>query len=234
VRTRFLLSLLFTPVLAVLGGGAASAQSSTDGFATGVPANVSPLRPIASHMAFEGSEAFATWSSADMVTSVAVLDGQLQVGSGQPVNEPTLFVEYVSEETDPTTGTRWLTVLSGTPSLEPSQFGIDDQLRNAFVNANLTLQGVRCAPPDLEPCQSFTADATVSVTWTGHDKIVPSFYVSRDIGQDFRYVFRAQGTLREATADGSITGDVDLISGPTDIAYIARTSNSDILWIRQR
>jgi len=59
-------------------------------------------------MAFEGKQAFATWLSADMVTSVAVLDGQLQVGSGRPVNEPTLFVEHVSEETDPTTGTRWL------------------------------------------------------------------------------------------------------------------------------
>jgi hypothetical protein len=184
-------------------------------------------------MAFEGKEAFATWPSAEMATSVAVLDGQLQVGSGRPVNEPTLFVEHVSEETDPTTGTRWLTVLSGTPSLESSQFVIDDQLRNAFVNANLSLQGIRCALPDLEPCQSFTADVTVSVMWTGHDKIVPSFYVFRDIGQDFRYVFRTQGTLREATADGSITGDVDLISGATDIAYIARTSNSDILWIRQ-
>jgi hypothetical protein len=52
-------------------------------------------------MAFEGKEAFATWSSAQMVTSVAVLDGQLQVGSRRPVNEPTLFVEHVSEETRP-------------------------------------------------------------------------------------------------------------------------------------
>jgi hypothetical protein len=38
--------------------------------------------------------------------------------------------------------------------------------------------------------------------------------------------------LREADADGSITGDVDLTAGATEMAYIARTSNSDIEWIR--
>jgi hypothetical protein len=44
-------------------------------------------------------------------------------------------------------------------------------------------------------------------------------------------VFRAEGTLRKATADGSITEGIDLISGGTKIAYSARTSNSDTLWI---
>jgi hypothetical protein len=145
---------------------------------------------------------------------------------------PTLFVDHLAEQVDPATGAGSLTFFSGSAPLEPSQFDIDDQLGKAFVNAGLTLHGARCVLPDLEQCEWLSADVTVAVRWTGHDTIVPSLYVYRDIEDDLRYVFRAEGTLREADADGSITGDVDLTAGATEIAYIARTSNSDIEWIR--
>jgi hypothetical protein len=38
--------------------------------------------------------------------------------------------------------------------------------------------------------------------------------------------------MSQATADGSITGNVDLISGPSTFAEIDRSSNSEILWMR--
>jgi hypothetical protein len=163
---------------------------------------------------------------------VAVLDAQLQQDGGQPVNEPTLFVDHLSVQVDPATGTGSFTVLGATVPLEPGQFGIDGQLRNAFVTKDITLEGATCTLPEGEECEYFTADVSVSVTWTGQDGITASAYVFRTIENDFRYVFRAQGILREATAEGSITGDVNLISGPSDYADIGRTSNSDILWMR--
>lgn len=187
---------------------------------------------ITEHRSFEGSEAFAIWFADNAQTTVAVLDGQRKAGSGKPFRVRTLFVDHASVEVDPATGASWLTFLSGTPPLEPSQSGIGDDLRHAFVDAALTLQGARCLLPELEQCEWLTADVTVSVTWTGHDKILTSFDIFRIIEDDFRFVLRAQGTMREATADGSIAGAVDLIAGPTEIAHIARTSHSDILWIR--
>jgi hypothetical protein len=226
------MSLVLAPMLAVLPCSAAYAQS-TDVLADRTPVTTPPGWTDHLSHGFRGQRSLRHLALGR--------DGHERGGTGRPAPGG---LRATGQRTDPLCRARLrgdrprhrdpsVAVLSGTPSLESSQFVIDDQLRNAFVNANLSLQGIRCALPDLEPCQSFTADVTVSVMWTGHDKIVPSFYVFRDIGQDFRYVFRTQGTLREATADGSITGDVDLISGATDIAYIARTSNSDILWIRQ-
>jgi hypothetical protein len=221
---RLLLSFLLASMLSALSSGTALAQDTTD-----TPANTAP---VIEQLRFEGTQAFATWSTDNAQTTVAILDGQLQDDGGRPINEPTLFVDHLAVNVDPATGTGSFTVLGATVPLEPGQFGIDAQLRNAFVMKDATLEGATCALPGGEDCEFFTADVSVSVTWTGQDGITSSAYVFRDIESDFRYVFRAQGTLREAIAEGLITGDVDLISGPSTYADIGRTSNSDILWMR--
>jgi hypothetical protein len=224
MRPRLLLSFALASTLSALPPGAALAQDTTDASAN--------TAPVIEQLRFEGTQAFATWSSDDAQTTVAVLDGQLQQDGGEPVNEPTLFVDHLAVHVDPATGAGSFTVLGATVPLEPGQFGIDGQLRNAFVTKDTTLEGATCTLPEGDECEFFTADVSVSVTWTGQDGITSSAYVFRTIESDFRYVFRAQGTLREATAEGSVTGDVDLISGPSDYADIGRTSNSDILWMR--
>jgi hypothetical protein len=65
----------------------------------------------------------------------------------------------------------------------------DSEAASRFFQHARTTTG--CAP-DLEQCEWLTADATVAVRWTGHDTIVPSLYVYRDIEDALRYVFRAE------------------------------------------
>lgn len=198
-------------------------------------------RPTIVKESFRGNQAIAEWFSEDEEefsdTFVGLSDGRRKLGPGKPIAEATLDVFHFSEVFDPATNTITFTDWSGFTTLEPNQFAIDRKLRDAFVNADLTLQGVRCVievddEDGAEECESFTADVTVSVTWQGEGGIVRSRFLEREHGDDFRFSFRSHSTSREATADGSITGEVDLVSGPADFAMLARTADSFMQWQR--
>jgi hypothetical protein len=203
-------------------------------------------RPTIVKGSFRGHQAFAEWFSEDEEefsdTFVGLSDGRRKFGPGRPIAEATLDVFHFSEVFDPATDTITFTDWSGFTTLEPNQFAIGRRLRHAFVTADLTLQGVRCVIEDVddpfdgengtEECESFTADVTVSVTWEGHGGLVRSRFLEREHGDDFRLLFRSRSTSRDATADGSITGEVDLVSGPADFAMLARTADSFMEWRR--
>lgn len=194
-----------------------------------------------------GRAAVAEWFSDEEFgfseTFVEVFDGRRKAGRGKPAAEATLTVFHFSEEFDPDTDAVTFTDFFGTATLQPSQFAIDRKLRNAFVNADLTLNGSRCVfTGDFEEendengfeeeCEFFTVDVAVSVTWEGHGGIVRSRFHEREHGDDFRVKFRSSSASRDAFATGSIAGDVDLAAGPADFAALSRSAFSSMVWFR--
>ena len=160
-------------------------------------------------------------------------DGRSKVGPGRPINEPTLDLFHFSEEFDPDTGSFTIVDLSGFTVLAPNQLTMDRRLNRAFVNVDLTLEGSRCVfDEDSETCGLLTADVTVSVSWDGVGELTHSQLISRDRGSDFRFMFHGRATGRDAVADGSIIGDVDLVSGPAEFASLVRASESFLEWFR--
>jgi hypothetical protein len=186
-------------------------------------------KPTVFKSSFRGSLAFADWFSEEE-------DGS-KFGPGRPIAEATLDLFHVTEEFDPATETVTVTEMFGFTTLDPNQFGIDRRLRSAFVDAELTLDGSRCVfTGDVDDgeaeCESFTADVTVSVTWIGEGGIVRDRFIERVQGDDFRFTLHFQGASRDATADGSVTGEVDLVSGPAQFATIAKEASSVMEWFR--
>jgi hypothetical protein len=206
------------------------------------------MRPTIFQGSFRGRQAVAEWFSEGEQsfsdTFVLATDGSSKFGPGKPIREPILEVAHFSEQFDPATETVTLTDFFGFLVLEPGQFGIDRRLRHAFVEADLTLAGSRCVftgdpeePIDPEngpgeECEFFTADVAVSVTWQGEGPIVRSRFLGREQGDDFHFMFRSRGAARDAVADGSITGDVDLVSGLADFAAMVNATESIMEWVR--
>lgn len=198
-------------------------------------------KPTVFKSSFRGSLAFADWFSEEedgfSETFVGLVDGRSKFGPGRPIAEATLDLFHVTEEFDPATETVTVTEMFGFTTLDPNQFGIDRRLRSAFVDAELTLDGSRCVfTGDVDDgeaeCESFTADVTVSVTWIGEGGIVRDRFIERVQGDDFRFTLHFQGASRDATADGSVTGEVDLVSGPAQFATIAKEASSVMEWFR--
>lgn len=198
-------------------------------------------KPTIFKSSFRGNLAFADWFSEEedgfSETSVGLVDGRSKFGRGRPIAEATLDLFHVTEEFGPATETVTVTELFGLTTLDPNQFGIDRRLRRAFVDADLTLDGSRCVfTGDVDDgeaeCESFTADVTVSVTWTGKGGIVRDRFMERVQGDDFRFTLRFRGASRDATANGSVTGDVDLVSGPAQFAVISKEASSVMEWFR--
>ena len=198
-------------------------------------------RPTIVKGSFRGHQAFAEWFSEDEEefsnTFVGLSDGRRKFGPGRPIAEATLDVFHFSEVFDPATDTITFTDWSGFTTLEPNQFAIERKLGQAFVDTDLTLEGVRCVieadeEDGTEECETLTADVTVSVTWEGQGGIVRSRFIEREHGDDFRFSFRSHSRSRDAIADGSIMGEVDLVSGLADFAVLARTADSSMEWRR--
>lgn len=198
-------------------------------------------KPTIFKSSFRGNQAFAGWFSEEedafSETFVGLVDGRSKFGPGRPIAEATVDLFHITEEFDPATETVTVTEMFGFTTLDPSQFGIDRRLRSAFVDADLTLDGSRCVfsgdPDDGEAdCEFFTADVTVSVTWTGEGGIVRDRFMERVQGDDFRFTLHFRGASRDATANGSVTGDVDLVSGPAQFAVIAKEASSVMEWFR--
>ena len=191
-------------------------------------------KPLVFKSSFRGHQAFAEWFTGDedafSDTFAVLTNGRAKFGKGKPTRGPALEVFHFAEEFDPVTETFTVTDFFGFTTLSDSQFHIDRKLRSASVDADLTLEGSRCVFDDDsdegEDCEFFTADVAVSITWDGVGSITRSRFSHRESGDDFRFTFRSRTTSREALADGSITGDVNLVSGPADFAVIARSAES--------
>lgn len=187
---------------------------------------------------FRGNQAVAEWFTGEEEvfsdTFLILTDGSSRFGPGRPISEPTLDVFHFSEEFDPETGSFTITDLFGFAHLAPNEFTMDRRLRQASVNVDLTLEGARCefGEEEFEDCEFLTAEVTVSVSWDGSGETTNSQAILRERGSDFRFMFHDRATGREAVADGSIAGELDLVSGPAEFASLTRASESFMEWSR--
>lgn len=194
-------------------------------------------RPDVIKDSFRGSQAVAEWFSVQensFSDTVAVLsDHRIGSGPGKPVAESVLDVFHFSEHFDPVTGAVTIVDLVGLAPLQADQFSIDRQLRNASVDAELTLGGIQCTFSDeVEECEPIVMEVDVSIIWQGVGGITRNRLLERQHGDDFRFTFRTQASVREASTDGGITGEMDLTSGPADFALVVRATESVLVWSR--
>lgn len=209
-------------------------------------------RPTTFRSSFRATTAGAEWFEFDPDTGtfsetfVHVADSREQVGRGRPSKQARLFVFSFRESFD--NGfefEEWF----GVATLDRDEFELHPGLRRAAVDAAVTLEGFGCAFDDngfddygdngdngdngFVECEELgLAEVDVQVTWQADGSRSRSAFSERFQSRDFRAMFRFRSDARGASATGSITGDIDLVSGPAEFAFLARETSVDMFWFR--
>lgn len=196
-------------------------------------------KPFIEKDTFRGSDAQAYVEEFDEETgtfssrSVSIVDGRQQSKGSRPDQFTGVFVDSFSESFDETTETFTTTSWFGFADLDPSQFTLDNRLRNAAVTAEVVLIGETCtSSPEAFECVSLGETVVqVDVGWTGFGSTVRVRENSSTNVDGLRLRFRGNGTVREASIIGGVDGSVgfDLTGAEGSIAN--RTSGS-WLWLQ--
>jgi len=188
---------------------------------------------------FSGKVAVAQWSLGDAQnTSVFVsgFEGSFQSPPGRPFQATNVFVGVSQYFCD---AVQDELVFRGYSGFEPAPdaLRISGTLTNASVSdASLTLFGSEtryadCANPTNPTFNNLGPFVVaLSANWTGNGQLVRTRSTSSfDAGPDCKFFFRFDGTSRQATATGSITGQLNLGAlGTTGFANMVSTRNSTL------